>query len=90
MPSNLNQEARLERVCLSAQEQTHENGPCDQHQPKMVLYYQRGEGTGNVFRFRVGPDYYWIAGSGPGGSLTPSEEEYFYRAMERAGVQREE
>lgn len=56
-------------------------------QPLMMFY---AEGSGNVFRFRVGPDYYWIAGSGPGGSLTASEEEQFYRAMEAAGVERDD
>ncbi|UKZ76767.1 hypothetical protein TrVFT333_004477 [Trichoderma virens FT-333] len=44
-------------------------------------------GSGNVFRFRVGPEYFWIAGSGPGGSLTPSEEEHFYCVAQLAGLE---
>lgn len=54
-------------------------------QPLMIIY---SEGSGNVFRFRIGPDYYWIAGSGLGGSLTADEEEHFYRVMEAIGVER--
>ncbi|KAL7789674.1 hypothetical protein V8C43DRAFT_306761 [Trichoderma afarasin] len=69
--------------------QEQENGQAHTH-PTTILYYQRGEGSGNVFRFRVGPDYYWMAGSGPGGSLTASEEEHFYRAMKAAGVERDD
>ncbi|KAL7955821.1 hypothetical protein V8C34DRAFT_326825 [Trichoderma compactum] len=65
------------------QSQTH----CD---PTNILYYHLGEGSGNVLRFRIGPDYYWIAGSGPGGSMTASEEEHFYREMEAAGVERDD
>lgn len=51
----------------------------------LVIVYSEA----SVFRFRVGPDYYWIAGSGPGGSLTASEE-HFYRAMEAAEVERDD
>ncbi|KAL6806429.1 hypothetical protein GGI42DRAFT_282137 [Trichoderma sp. SZMC 28013] len=100
MPSNANEESRRERLLRlsTSQEQTQQtqqaqqaqqNGQVHgQHTP--ILYYHLGMGSGNVFRFRVGPDYYWIAGSGPGGSLTPSEEEHFYRAMEFAGVEKGE
>ncbi|KAL7930798.1 hypothetical protein V8C35DRAFT_312216 [Trichoderma chlorosporum] len=96
MPSN--KEARRERsFCLSTSQgqpreplqQPHQDGQAHQ-QPATTLYFHQGEGSGSVFRFRIGPDYYWIEGSGPGGSLTPSEEEQFYRAMENAGVERVE
>ncbi|KAH0529020.1 hypothetical protein TsFJ059_003822 [Trichoderma semiorbis] len=69
------------------QEQAGQNDQAH-NQPAIILYYERGEGSGNVFRFRIGPDYYWIAGSGLGGSLTADEEEHFYRVMEAIGVER--
>ncbi|KAL6696886.1 hypothetical protein J3F84DRAFT_407614 [Trichoderma pleuroticola] len=92
MPSNSNEESRRERLLRlsTSQEQTQQtqqNGQVHGQQTP-ILYYHQGMGNGNVFRFRIGPDYYWIAGSGPGGSLTPSEEEHFWRAMDIAGVQR--
>ncbi|KAL7907319.1 hypothetical protein GGI35DRAFT_481863 [Trichoderma velutinum] len=91
MPSNVNEEARRERLLRpsTSQEQAQQNGQAH-GQHTTILYYHPGMGSGNVFRFRIGPDYFWIAGSGPGGSLTPSEEEHFYRAMELAGVERTE
>ncbi|EHK24034.1 uncharacterized protein TRIVIDRAFT_221283 [Trichoderma virens Gv29-8] len=94
MPSNVNEEARRERLLRlsTSQQQTQQTQQTQQngqshHHPTTILYYHRGEGSGNVFRFRVGPEYFWIAGSGPGGSLTPSEEERFYRVAELAGLE---
>ncbi|KAL6827922.1 hypothetical protein V8C40DRAFT_265078 [Trichoderma camerunense] len=94
MSSNENQQAQDEQPSHGSisQEQTQEtqqNGQAgDQSRP--TVRFHRGVGTGNVFHFRIGPDIYWIRGSGPGGSLTANEEARFYRAMEMAGVRRDE
>lgn len=45
-------------------------------------------GSGNLSRFRVGSDDYWIAGCGPSGTLTISEAQLLYQRMGLAGIER--